>query len=47
MNIVIRQEIKVDFQKVSEVIEQAFQYEEMSEHREHLLVEKLRWNMIN
>ena len=42
MNIVIRQEKKVDFQKVSEVVEQAFQYEEMSDHREYLLVEKLR-----
>jgi len=42
MNIVIRQEKKEDFQKVSEVIQQAFQYEEMSDHREYLLVDKLR-----
>ncbi|NEM97024.1 N-acetyltransferase [Pontibacter sp. BT327] len=38
----IRQEEPKDYTAVSEVIEEAFRDEEYSDHREHLLVERLR-----
>jgi len=42
MNIYIRQESVDDYQAVFDLIEQAFKYEEHSNHQEQFLVEKLR-----
>lgn len=42
MNIQIRQESKVDYQSVFELIQKAFEHEEYSDHQEHFLVERLR-----
>ncbi|MDR2222899.1 MAG: N-acetyltransferase [Flavobacteriaceae bacterium] len=42
MNKVIRIEQKQDYKTVEEVIRLAFESEEMSDHREHLLVQRLR-----
>jgi predicted N-acetyltransferase YhbS len=40
--VTIRQETPVDHRTVSALIEEAFRNEEMSDHQEHLLVERLR-----
>ncbi|MEF9951583.1 MAG: N-acetyltransferase [Clostridium sp.] len=42
MNIVIRCEEEKDFNQVEKVVEKAFENEEYSDHREHILVNKLR-----
>lgn len=42
MTFTTRQEISNDYQKVSEIIEEAFRNVEMSDHKEHFLVERLR-----
>jgi predicted N-acetyltransferase YhbS len=42
MNVKIRQESKGDYKAVSELIEAAFASEQMSNHREQFLVERLR-----
>lgn len=42
MEFKIRQEQKSDYQAVREVVELAFSKMEMSDHREHLLVDRLR-----
>ena len=39
---IIRQEKKVDFHKVFELIKKAFEDEKLSDHKEHFLVQKLR-----
>lgn len=42
MEIKIREEHKDDFSIIGEVVELAFRNEELSDHKEHFLVEKLR-----
>jgi predicted N-acetyltransferase YhbS len=42
MNIVIRTETPADFKEVHNLVEIAFRTDEFSDHREHLLVERLR-----
>ncbi|EMR04958.1 putative acetyltransferase [Bhargavaea cecembensis DSE10] len=42
MEIFIRQSLPRDFESISEVVEQAFRHVEMSDHREHILVGRLR-----
>jgi predicted N-acetyltransferase YhbS len=42
MKIVLRQEVAADYKEVAKVIEEAFQLEPYSDHKEHFLVEKLR-----
>lgn len=42
MKINIRQERETDHKKVFDLIKSAFAYENMSDHREHFLVERLR-----
>ena len=41
-SISVRQEVPADHQAVSVLIEEAFRKEKMSDHQEHLLVERLR-----
>ncbi|MEG2812939.1 MAG: N-acetyltransferase [Clostridium sp.] len=42
MDIIIRQEEEKDYKDVESLIEEAFRNEEYSDHREHLLVNRLR-----
>lgn len=42
-NLIIRREERSDFPMVFELIQKAFESEEMSDHREQFLVEKLHW----
>lgn len=42
MDVIIRTEVKGDFKKVFELIQNAFENEEYSDHKEHYLVERLR-----
>lgn len=42
MNVIIRTEVKEDFKAVFELIQNAFENEEYTDHKEHYLVERLR-----
>ena len=42
MNIIIRQEKETDYKSSEKLVEKAFEYADYSDHKEHLLITKLR-----